>query len=188
MNNNLKDKFFASVAGTSDSPMAIEIDHAKGMYIFDKQGKEYLDMLAGISVCNMGHGNPKIIEAVKQQIDRYMHVMVYGELIQEPQVELASLLTAQLPPPLSSVFFVNSGSEAVEGGLKLAKRVTGRQEIVYCHNAYHGCTHGAMSVMGTEDFKKSFQPLLPNTKAINFGNEEDLDQITTQTACFIVEP
>ncbi len=184
----MRKNFFAHVAGTSNEPMGIEIERAEGMYIYAKNGKRYLDLIAGISVCNMGHGNPAIVEAVKRQLDHYMHVMVYGELIQEPQVKLATLLTSLLPEELSSVFFVNSGSEAVEGGLKLAKRITGRQEIVHCHNAYHGCTHGALSVMGCDDFKNSFHPLLPQTKAIRFGIEEELETITDNTACFIVEP
>ena len=183
-----REKFFAHIAPTSNEPMGIEIERAEGMYIYAKNGKRYLDMIAGISVCNMGHSHPAIVEAVKKQLDRYMHVMVYGELIQETQVELATLLTSMLPDELSSVFFVNSGSEAVEGGLKLAKRVTGRKEIVYCHNAYHGNTHGALSVMGCDSFKNSFQPLLPNTKAIRFGVEDDLQIITTHTACLIIEP
>ena len=188
MLNTVREKFFAHIAPTSNDPMGIEIERAEGMYIYAKNGKRYLDMIAGISVCNMGHSHPAIIEAVKKQLDRYMHVMVYGELIQDTQVELATLLTSLLPADLSSVFFVNSGSEAVEGGLKLAKRVTGRREIIYCHNAYHGNTQGAMSVMGCDSFKNSFQPLLSETKAIRFGMEEDLDMITSRTACLIIEP
>jgi len=188
MTNTIREKFFAHVAATSNEPMGIEIERAEGMYIYAKNGKHYLDMIAGISVCNMGHSHPAIIEAVKEQLNRYMHVMVYGELIQETQVELATLLTSLLPEELSSVFFVNSGSEAVEGALKLAKRITNRKEIIYCHNAYHGCTQGALSVMGCDSFKKSFQPLLPDTKAIRFGVEEDLNMITSHTACVIIEP
>ncbi len=187
MNKYLFDGFHKYVAGTSDDPMNIEIEKAVGMHLYSPEGKSYLDLIAGISVCNMGHSHPVIVDAVKKQVEKYMHVMAYGEIIQESQVELARLLCQQLPPSLSSVFFVNSGSEAVEGALKLAKRATERHEIVYCDKAYHGCTHGAMSVMGCESFKAAFQPLLPETKAIRFGVMEDLEQITDKTACFIVE-
>jgi len=187
MNKYLFDGFHKYVAATSDDPMNIEIEKAVGMHLYSPDGKSYLDLIAGISVCNMGHSHPAIVDAVKKQVEKYMHVMAYGEIIQESQVELARLLCQQLPASLSSVFFVNSGSEAVEGGLKLAKRATGRREIVYCEKAYHGCTQGAMSVMGCEPFKAAFQPLLPDTKAIRFGVIEDLKQITDKTACFIVE-
>lgn len=180
--------FFSHVAQTSDDPMGISIDHAEGMYVFGTDGKKYIDLVAGISVCNMGHSHPAIVKAVQKQVAKYMHVMVYGEVIQRPQVELATLLCNQLPENLSTVFFVNSGSEAVEGGLKLAKRATGRQEMIHCEHAYHGCTHGAMSVMGCNDFRKAFEPLLPQTRAIRFGCEEDLQLITEKTACFIIEP
>lgn len=187
MNKYLFDGFHKYVAGTSGDPMNIEIEKAVGMHLYSPDGKSYLDLIAGISVCNMGHSHPVIVDAVKKQVEKYMHVMAYGEIIQESQVELARLLCQQLPPTLSSVFFVNSGSEAVEGALKLAKRATGRHEIAYCDKAYHGCTHGAMSVMGCESFKAAFQPLLPETKAIRFGVMEDLELITDKTACFIVE-
>lgn len=187
MSKYISENFYSYVAGTSDSPVGIEVERASGMHLFSTSGKKYLDMIAGISVCNMGHSHPAIVEAVKRQAERYMHVMVYGEMIEEPQVELATLLCRYLPDPLSSVYFVNSGAEAVEGALKLAKRVTGRQEIIHCHFSYHGCTQGAMSVMGSETFKNAFRPLLPRTKAIRFGCKEDLEQITVETACFIVE-
>ncbi|MDL2309038.1 aspartate aminotransferase family protein [Bacteroidales bacterium OttesenSCG-928-C03] len=185
---SLTDKFFRYVAGTSGEPMAIEVSHAQGMHIHTASGKRFLDMIAGISVCNAGHSHPTIVEAVKNQVEKYMHLMVYGELVEAPQVELAELLCSQLPDSLSSVYFVNSGAEAVEGALKLAKRATGRGEIIHCENSYHGCTNGAMSVMGCDSHKAAFQPLLPNTKAIRFGNHDDLQEITAQTACFIVEP
>lgn len=188
MQKYLSENFYKYIAGTSNEPMGIEIENTKGMYINTTGGKQYLDMIAGISVCNMGHSHPAIIEAVKKQVDKYMHVMVYGELIQEPQVEMARLLGENLPEKLSSVYFVNSGAEAVEGGLKLAKRITGRKKIIHCRNSYHGCTQGAMSVMGSDSFKAPFQPLLPDTKAIRFGITEDLEMITDKTACFIVEP
>jgi len=181
------DSFYKHIAQTSDAPIAIEVERAEGVHFYDRTGKKYLDLIAGISVCNMGHSHPVIINAVKEQLDKYMHVMVYGELIQQPQVELAEKLCSFLPDSLNSVFFVNSGSEAVEGALKLAKRYTGRTEIIHFHNAYHGSSHGAMSVMGNETYKNAFQPLLPNTKAIYFGVEEDLQEITEKTAAIIVE-
>ncbi len=187
MKNSLLHNFYRFVAQTSDEPLAIEIQSASDVYFYDKNGKSYLDLISGISVCNLGHSNKQIIKAIKNQVDQYMHLMVYGELVQKPQVELAELLCAQLPSPLQSVFFVNSGSEAVEGALKLAKRATGRQEILYFQNAYHGATNGAMSVMGNEEYKKPFYPLLPETKAIKFGYLPDLDLITKKTAAIIVE-
>jgi len=181
------DSFYKHLAQTSDAPVAIEVERAEGACFYDTSGKKYLDLIAGISVCNMGHSHPAIIEAVKKQLDKYMHVMVYGELIQQPQVELAEKLCSFLPDSLNSVFFVNSGSEAIEGALKLAKRYTGRTEFIHFKNAYHGSSHGAMSVMGNESYKNAFQPLLPDTKAIRFGVEEDLQQITEKTAAIIVE-
>jgi len=181
------DSFYKHIAQTSDAPIAIEIERAEGVYFYDTTGKKYLDLIAGISVCNMGHAHPDIIKAVKEQLDKYMHVMVYGELIQQPQVELAEKLCSFLPASLNSVFFVNSGSEAVEGALKLAKRYTGCTELIHFENAYHGSSHGAMSVMGNETYKNAFRPLLPDTKAIRFGVEEDLQQITEKTAAIIVE-
>jgi acetylornithine/succinyldiaminopimelate/putrescine aminotransferase len=187
MKSSLLQNFYRFVAQTSDEPLAIEIQSASDVYFYDKNRKSYLDLISGISVCNLGHGNKQIIKAIKNQVDHYMHLMVYGELIQKPQVELAELLCAQLPQSLQSVFFVNSGSEAVEGALKLAKRATGRKEILYFQNAYHGATNGAMSVMGNEEYKKPFYPLLPDTKAIKFGYFPDLDLITNKTAAIIVE-
>ncbi|MEG1555402.1 MAG: aminotransferase class III-fold pyridoxal phosphate-dependent enzyme [Bacteroidales bacterium] len=187
MKRHLTPEFYRYVGQTSNEPLAIEIEKAEGMHIYAKNGERYLDLIAGISVCNMGHSNPRIVEAVKRQVEKYMHIMVYGEVVQDTQVELAELLCTHLPSPLSSVFFVNSGSEAVEGGLKLAKRITGRGEIIHCDHSYHGATNGALSVMGCDSFKQAFQPLLPNTKAIRFGVAEDLEMITEKTACFIVE-
>ena len=187
MKSSLLQNFYKYVAQTSDEPLAIEIDKAEGCYFYDSTGKKYLDLISGISVCNMGHGNKKIINATKSQLDQYMHLMVYGELVQKPQVELAELLCENLPKSLNSVFFVNSGSEAVEGALKLAKRATGRKEILHFHYSYHGATNGSMSVMGNEEYKKPFYPLLPETRPITFGSLEDLLQITTKTAAIIVE-
>ncbi|MDR1346420.1 MAG: aminotransferase class III-fold pyridoxal phosphate-dependent enzyme [Bacteroidales bacterium] len=185
---SLLEKFHRYVAQTSHEPLDIEIARAEGVYIYDTAGKSYIDLISGISVCNMGHSHPAIVQAVQAQAAQYMHVMVYGEVIQSPQVELAALLCRYLPEQLSSIFFVNSGSEAVEGGLKLAKRVTGRREIIHCINAYHGSTHGALSVMGCNSYRKAFQPLLPGTRAIRFGNIDDLQNITEKTAAFIIEP
>lgn len=180
--------FLQYLAQTSDAPMLLEVQKASGMNIYDIHGKVYLDLISGISVSNIGHCNPQVIEAVKNQTEKYMHVMVYGEYIQSPQVLFAELLTGILPASLNSVYFVNSGSEAVEGALKLAKRYTGRTEIISCNNAYHGSTQGAMSVMGNDAMKKSFQPLLPEIKFISFNNLEDLQQITDKTSCVIIEP
>jgi acetylornithine/succinyldiaminopimelate/putrescine aminotransferase len=187
MKYTLTNTFFNHIAQTSAEPLAIEVEHAEGIYFYDTAGKKYIDLISGIAVCNMGHSHPEIIRAVKAQLDKYMHVMVYGELVQQPQVELAERLCSCLPSSLNSVFFVNSGSEAVEGALKLAKRFTGRAELIHFENAYHGSSHGAMSMMGNEAYKTAFQPLLPNTKAIRFGVEEDLQKITEKTAAIIVE-
>ena len=180
--------FYNHVAQTSDSPIALEIEKAKGIYMYDNNGKKYIDLIAGVSVSNLGHRRPNVINAIKQQLDKYMHLMVYGEYIQTPQVEFAQLLVKQLPESLNNVYFVNSGSEANEGALKLAKRYTKRSEIIAFKNAYHGSTHGVLSVLGNEYFKQSFRPLVPGVKFIEFNNENDLSQITEKTACVIVEP
>ena len=187
MKYNLTNSFLKHVAQTSSDPLAIEVERALGVFFYDKSGKKYLDLISGIAVCNMGHSHPDIINAVKTQLDKYMHLMVYGELVQQPQVELAETLCKYLPSSLNSVFFVNSGSEAVEGALKLAKRYTGRSQLLHFENAYHGSSHGALSMMGNETYKAVFQPLLPDTKAIRFGVEEDLSEITEKTAAIIVE-
>jgi len=185
---NERQLFFQHIGQTSHSPMALEIEKAEGIYLYDTTGKSYIDLISGVSVSNIGHRNPKVVEAIKQQLDKYMHLMVYGEYIQSPQVQLAKLLTEQLPENLNSVYLVNSGSEANEGALKLAKRYTRRTEIVSFNKAYHGSTHGALSVMGEEDFKNSFRPLLPDVRFLNFNSEPDLEQITSKTACVIIEP
>ncbi|MDR1983390.1 MAG: aspartate aminotransferase family protein [Prevotellaceae bacterium] len=185
---NLRTLFLQHVAQTSDFPMCVEVDHADGIYIYSPDGKTYIDLIAGVSVSNVGHCHPKVVAAVKAQVEKYLHVMVYGEYIESPQVLYAKRLTELLPEKLSSVYFVNSGSEAVEGALKLAKRYTNRTEMISFKNAYHGSSHGAVSVMGNEDFRNSFRPLLPDTRIINFNNENDLNQITERTACVIVEP
>lgn len=179
--------FLQHVGQTSDFPLQLEIDRAEGIYMFDRNGKSYIDLISGVSVSNLGHLHPEVVKAVKEQSEKYMHLMVYGEYIQSPQVEYARLLSDYLPKTLSSVYFVNSGSEAIEGALKLAKRYTGRSEIVAFKNAYHGSTHGALSVMGNEEFKNAFRPLLPQVNFINFNKEEELELITEKTACVLVE-
>ena len=153
----------------------------------DKQGKAYIDLISGIGVSNLGHSNPYVIAAIKDQLDKYMHLMVYGEYVQTPQVRFAEKLISLLPANLQSVYFTNSGAEAVEGALKLAKRFTGRQQIIAFHNSYHGSTHGALSVMGNEEFKQAYRPLLPGITFINFNDTNDLDKIDEQTACVIIE-
>ena len=183
----MKADFFKYQAQTTPHPLAMEISHAKGSYIYDTNNKKYLDFVAGVSACPLGHNHPKVINAIKTQLDSYMHVMVYGEYIQKPAVELTKLLAKQLPESLEKTYLTNSGTEAIEGALKLAKRATGRSEIIAANKAYHGSTMGALSVMGYEDRKQAFRPLLPDMKFINFNSEEDFEQITTKTACVILE-
>jgi acetylornithine/succinyldiaminopimelate/putrescine aminotransferase len=183
----MKQDFFKYQAQTTPHPLAIEISHAKGSFIYDSKNKAYLDFVAGVSACPLGHNHPKVVNAIKTQLDKYMHVMVYGEYIQEPAVELAKLLAQHLPKPLEKTYLTNSGTEAIEGAIKLAKRATGRSEMIAANKAYHGNTMGAMSVMGYEERKQAFRPLLPNVKFINFNAEEDLKQITSKTACVILE-
>jgi acetylornithine/succinyldiaminopimelate/putrescine aminotransferase len=180
--------FLNHLAQTSDFPLSLEIEHAEGIYLTDTSGKKYIDLISGISVSNLGHRHPQIINAVKKQLEHYTYLMVYGEYVQSPQVKLATALAELLPEPLSSVYLVNSGSEANEGAMKLAKRYTGRREIISFNKAYHGSTQGCLSIIGDDSFKKSFEPLLPETKRINFNTDEDLLQITEKTACVIVEP
>jgi acetylornithine/succinyldiaminopimelate/putrescine aminotransferase len=180
--------FLTNLAQTSDSPLALEITKAKGIYLHDASGKKYMDLISGISVSNTGHRHPAIVKAIKKQADLYLHLMVYGEYIQSPQVKLAAVLAGLMPEKLNNCYFVNSGSEAVEGALKLAKRYTGRKKIVAFKNAYHGSTHGALSVMGNESYQIHFGPLLPDVQHINFNSIADLRMITSETACVIVEP
>lgn len=179
--------FFDHLAQTSETPLALEIVKAEGVYLYDVSGKRYLDLISGISVSNVGHRHPKVITAIKDQLDKYMHLMVYGEYIQSPQVQLAKALADVLPGNLNSVYFVNSGSEAIEGAMKLAKRFTGRTEIISFKNGYHGSTQGSLSIMGNEEFKNAYRPLLPDTKQIEYNNFENLKEITSRTACVIVE-
>lgn len=183
----MKSDFFKYQAQTTPHPLAMEVSHAKGSYIYDINNKAYLDFVAGVSATPLGHNHPKVINAIKEQLDKYLHVMVYGEYIQKPAVELAKLLAKNLPYPLENTYLVNSGTEAIEGALKLAKRSTGRSEIIAAHNAYHGNTMGSMSVMGFENRKQAFRPLMPNVRFISFNNEEDLKQITQKTAGVILE-
>ncbi len=184
----IREQFFAHVGQTSPSPLGIEIQKAEGVFLLSPGGKQYVDLISGVSVSNVGHARPEVIRAIKEQADAYTHLMVYGEIIQRPQVQLASLLAENLPRGMSSVYFVNSGSEANEAALKLAKRVTGRGQIACFRNAYHGSTHGTLSVMGNEDFRQAFRPLLPGITALEFNNFKDLNKIDGTFACVIAEP
>ena len=183
----MKSDFLKYQAQTTTHPLAITISHADGSYIYDTNQKAYLDFVAGVSATPLGHNHPKVIKAIKAQLDTYLHVMVYGEYIQKPAVELCKLLAKNLPDPLETTYLVNSGTEAIEGALKLAKRATGRSEIISAFNAYHGNTMGSMSVMGYEERKQAFRPLLPDVRFITFNSEEDLDFITSKTAGVILE-
>ncbi len=184
---NQRQLFLNHVGQTSQAPLALEIVKASGSSMWDVDGKQYIDLIAGISVCNIGHRHPKVIEAIKGQLDAYLHIMVYGELIESPQVTYAKKLTDHLPPSLNSVFYTASGSEATEGAMKLAKRFTGRTQIVSFKNSYHGSTQGALSIMGDEYWRNAFRPLLPGTIQLNYNSFKDLDRITVQTACVIAE-
>lgn len=182
-----KELFYSYLAQTSPEPLELEIEKAEGLHLIDKNGKKYLDLISGISVSNVGHSHPRIIQAVQQQAEKYMHLMVYGEYIQAPQTQLAEAICKLLPEELNNIYFVNSGSEAIEGALKLAKRHTGRTEIISFENAYHGSSHGALSIMGNEEFKNNFRPLLPQTKVLAYNNFEQLENITENTACVVIE-
>jgi acetylornithine/N-succinyldiaminopimelate aminotransferase len=183
----LRQLFLANNAQTTNFPLLLEFERAQGVYMYDSNGKPYLDLISGIGVSSLGHGNPYVIDAIKGQLDKYMHLMVYGEYVQTPQVRFAEKLVSLLPESLNSVYFVISGAEAVEGALKLAKRFTGRSEIVSCYNSYHGSTHGALSVMGNEEYKQAYRPLLPGINFIRFNHSDDLELITEETACVIIE-
>jgi acetylornithine/succinyldiaminopimelate/putrescine aminotransferase len=180
--------FLQNIGQTTDQPLAIEIEKAEGIYLYDTDGKDYIDLVSGVSVSNLGHRHPEVVQAIRDQLDKHMHLLVYGEFVQYPQVKFAELLTNHLPDTLNNIYFVNSGSEANEGALKLAKRYTGRTEIIGCNKAYHGSTHGAISLMGDEKFRNPFRPLLPDIRYIDFNDEQQLEQITNRTACVIVEP
>lgn len=190
----LRELFFKHVAQTSSQPLGLNIHRAEGVFLYalpEGEGvpeKRYIDLISGVSVSNVGHGRREVITAVQEQIEKHAHLMVYGEIIQSPQVLHAQLLTSLLPPSLQSVYYVNSGSEANEAALKLAKRVTGRREMISCYNAYHGSSHGVLSMMSDENFKEPFRPLLPLINHIEFNNIETLNRITSQTACVLIEP
>ncbi|MEL7148113.1 MAG: aspartate aminotransferase family protein [Bacteroidota bacterium] len=179
--------FLEHLAQTSDTPLLLEFEKAEGIYMYDAEGKAYIDLISGIGVSSVGHRNPAVVKAIKDQVDQYLHLMVYGEFVQSPQVQLAKALSDTLPEQLNAVYLLNSGSEAVEGALKLAKRYTGRPKILSCHNAYHGSSHGALSVSGSEEFKRKFRPLLPGISHIHYGAFSQLDQIDDQTAAIILE-
>jgi putrescine aminotransferase len=179
--------FLDHLAQTTHFPLMLEIERAEGIYMFGPDGKRYIDLISGIGVSNLGHRHPNVVKAVKEQVDQYMHLMVYGEFIQSPQVKLAHALANTLPDTLNACYLVNSGSEAVEGALKLAKRFTGRHELISCFNAYHGSTQGALSVCGNESFKQAYRPLLPGVRHIHFGEYDELEQITEKTAAIIIE-
>ena len=179
--------FMRYVAQTSFAPLSAEIAKAEGVFMYTPDGKKIIDTVSGISVSNVGHCNPKVVQAVKEQAEKYMHLMVYGEMIQSPQVQLAKRLTEVLPENLNNVYFVNSGSEATDGSLKLAKRFTGRKEIISFKKAYHGSTIGAMSIWGSDKYNRAYKPLLPGVKRLNFNNMQDLEKITDKTACVITE-
>ena len=183
-----RDLFFRHLAQTSEAPLALEIQRAEGIFLFDVSGKSYLDLISGISVSNVGHRHPHVLRAINSQLELYLHLMVYGEYIQSPQVQLAQKLASILPAELQSCYFVNSGSEAIEGALKLAKRYTGRSGICSFKNAYHGSSHGALSVMGNESFKQAFRPLLPDIHFLEINNKADINRIDENTACVVIEP
>jgi acetylornithine/N-succinyldiaminopimelate aminotransferase len=180
-------EFIKYQAQTTPYPLGMEISHALGSYIYDTSNKKYLDFVAGVSACPLGHQHPRVNHAIKDQLDKYSHVMVYGEYSQSPAVEYCKLLASLLPAPLDKTYLVNSGTEAIEGALKLARRVTGRSQLISCHNAYHGNTMGSLSVMGFEERKQVFRPLIPDVDFITFNNEADLQKITTRTAGILLE-
>lgn len=188
INRTQREIFLKNIAQTSDSPLGLEIHRSENIYLIDKNNKYYIDLISGIAVSNLGHNHPKIIKAVKDQADKYMHTLVYGEFVLSPQTMLAKMLTALLPDKLSTCYFVNSGAEATEGAMKLAKRYTQRTKIIACNKSYHGSTQGAMSLMSEPFFTGKFRPLLPGIEFINFNDLNDLDKIDEETACVIIEP
>jgi len=184
----LRELFFRHIAQTSPSPFGLEINRAEGVFLYSTDGRKILDLVSGVAVSNIGHANREVMDAVVRQVESHMHLMVYGEVIQAPQVEHATLLTSLLPESLNSVYYVNSGSEANEAAIKLAKRATGRGEIISCYNCYHGSTQGVMSLMTDEELKRSFRPLIPGVSHIRFNSVDDLKSINTRTAAVIIEP
>lgn len=185
---NQRELFFRHVAQTSAAPLALEIVKAEGSRLWDAGGKEYIDLIAGISVCNVGHRHPRVIKAIRKQLDDYLHILVYGEMIESPQVQYAKLITDHLPGTLDSVYFTNSGAEAVEGAMKLAKRVTGRTQVIAFNQSYHGSTQGALSIIGDEYWRRAFRPLLPDILHLEHNAAEAIEAITERTACVIAEP
>ena len=183
----IRQLFLNHVGQTSEAPLCLNIVKAEGSKMWDADGKEYLDLIAGISVCNIGHRHPAVVQAIKNQADAYLHIMVYGELVENPQVAYAKMLCDQLPSTLNSVFYTASGSEATEGAMKLAKRFTGRTQIISFKNSYHGSTQGALSIMGSEYWQQAFRPLLPDILQLEYNNFKDLDSITEKTACVVAE-
>jgi acetylornithine/N-succinyldiaminopimelate aminotransferase len=184
---NQRALFLQHIAQTSPSPLALEIVKAKGVMLEDQEGKQYIDLIAGISVCNVGHCHPKVVKAIRDQSEQYLHLLVYGEFIQSPQVQYAKLLTDHLPSSLNCVYFTNSGAEATEGAMKLAKKVTGRSQIISFRQSYHGSTQGALSIMGDEYWRNAFRPLLPGILHLNYNDPEVINHITKETACVILE-
>jgi len=182
-----RELFLKHVAQTSPSPLAFEIAKAEDCLLYDINGKEYIDLIGGISVANIGHRHPKVIEAIKKQLDAYMHVMVYGEFVESPQVQYAKLLTGNLPSSLNSVYFTNSGAEAIEGSMKLAKRNTNRTQIIAFKNSYHGSTQGALSIIGDEYWRNAFRPLLPDVLHLDYNSFESFNEISERTACVVAE-
>lgn len=183
-----RELFIKHVGQTSETPLAFEVSKAEGCYLYNAEGKKHIDLIGGISVCNLGHGNERIKNAIKKQVDDYLHVMVYGESVQSPQVNYAKAISDVLPENLNSVYFTNSGSEATEGAMKLAKRYTGRSKIISFKNSYHGSTQGALSIMGSEYWQQAYRPLLPNIFQFDYGTQAAVDAIDEQTACIILEP
>lgn len=184
----LEKDFLGHIGQTSPSPMMIPVESANGVWFRTPEGKRWFDLISGVSVSGVGHGNPAVVEAVRSQAERYMHVMVYGEMLERPQIGLAKRLAGSLPPSLGNVYFVNSGAEAVEGAMKLAKRYTGRREIISFRNAYHGSTQGAMSLMSAPEYGEAYGPLLPGVAHITYNDFGDLGRITERTACVVAEP
>jgi len=185
MNN--RQLFLSHLAQTTDFPLMIEVEKAAGIYLYGPSGEKYIDLIAGIGVSNVGHRHPKVLEAIHQQLDKYLHLMVYGEYVQSPQTLLAKALTATLPSHLDNVYLVNSGSEAIEGALKLAKRYTGKAKLISCVDAYHGSSAGSLSVGGNEIFKRAYRPLLPGISHIHYGSFSDLEKIDSDTAAVVIE-
>jgi acetylornithine/succinyldiaminopimelate/putrescine aminotransferase len=187
MLSNYQKKFLSDIAQTSDAPIGLDFKQAKGIYLISENDEQYIDLISGISVSNLGHSNPEIIKAVQEQAAKYMHLMVYGEYLLAPQIIHANLLKENIAEHLNNIYFVNSGSEAIEGALKLAKRYTGRTEIISFYNAYHGGTHAALSIIGSEEYKQAFRPLLPDIKQLHYNAFEEIEAITEKTAAVVVE-